>query len=90
MFKTFIKYIIICFLLFLLFFTCDYLRIQHQKTPIFARIFIDYFQDGGTKLYVGIGYYIYDFTEENYEIISGYQICPMFTSYNKAQEMISK
>ena len=89
MFKTFIKYIIICFILFLLLFACDYLRIQHQNPPIFARFFTN-FLDGGTKLYAGIGYYIYDFTEENYEITSGYQICPMFTSYNKAQEMISK
>ena len=89
MFKTFIKYIIICFILLLLLFTCDYLRIQHHNPPIFARFFTN-FLDGGTKLYVGIGYYIYDFTEENYEITSGYQICPMFTSYNKAQEMISK
>ena len=47
-------------LLALIFFTIDYSRVQKQEKPIFC-ILKDEVNDGGTKIYLGIGYKVIDF-----------------------------
>ena len=66
-------------LLALIFFAIDYLRIQKQEKPIFC-ILKDEVNDGGTKIYLGLGYKIIDFnTLEGFDDI---KIGTWFIDYN--------
>lgn len=44
----------------IIFFTVDYSRVQKQEKPIFC-ILKDEANDGGTKIYLGLGYKVIDF-----------------------------
>lgn len=66
-------------LLALIFFAIDYLRIQKQEKPIFC-ILKDEVNDGGTKIYLGLGYKVIDFnTLEGFDDI---KIGTWFIDYN--------
>lgn len=63
----------------LIFFAIDYLRIQKQEKPIFC-ILKDEVNDGGTKIYLGLGYKIIDFN--TLEGFDGIKIGTWFIDYN--------
>lgn len=58
--KILLSIIGIIILLGLIFYTVDYFRIIKNKTPIFC-ILENEVNDGGTKIYLGLGYKIIDF-----------------------------
>ncbi len=75
--------LIICILLTLIFFIVDYLRVQKQEKPIFC-ILKDEVNDGGTKIYLGLGYKVIDF--HTLEGFSGIKIGTWFMDYNDFSE----
>ena len=103
MLKTMSKIILVIVSLWIIFFMTDYFRIKNNKTPIFASDFggIFTFQDGGTKIYIGLGYKVFYFsTSISYPTydemiwdsypIKGFYLCPLWTSYNEAIKFVNK
>lgn len=50
----------IIILVWVIFFTTDYIRVKNNKTPIFC-ININGYDDGGTQEYLGLGYKVIDY-----------------------------
>lgn len=71
----------------ILFFTIDYNRVKNNETPIFC-ILKDEANDGGTKIYLGIGYKVIDFhTLAGYDDI---KIGTWLMNYDDFEEEIKK
>lgn len=81
----------------------DYLRVQNGKSPFFCTNLFGIFtyQDGGTTLYIGIGYKVIDFNtlitydtddekEWDYYEVDEMYICPIWTSYDDALKKVSE
>lgn len=91
--KKFFRVLLILILIGIIFFTVDYIRVKKQKYPIFCLDFggVFSYQDGGTKVYIGLGYKVIDFHKIIYNE-SGWNkndfyydkihICSWFKSYD--------
>ena len=55
-----VKILVIIVIVWLIFFSVDFIRAQNQKRPIFC-IGLPPFQDGGTREYLGLGYKVIKF-----------------------------
>lgn len=55
-----VKILVIIVIVWLIFFSVDFIRAQNQKRPIFC-IGLPPFQDGGTREYLGLGYKVVKF-----------------------------
>lgn len=74
-------------LLALIFFAIDYSRVQKQEKPIFC-ILKDEVNDGGTRIYLGLGYKVIDFhTLAGFDNI---KIGTWFMDYDDFKEEINK
>lgn len=97
--KLFIVILIIA-LVWILFFSVDYIRVKQQKLPIFCFNFFDLYayRDGGTVEYIGFGYKVIDFHKLVYgeeqwygkEMVEEKYICPWNVSYEEALKDIEE
>jgi len=100
-----LKTVLIIFVIWAIFFVTDFIRAKNQKLPIFASNFggIFTYQDGGTQIYFGLGYQIYDFNTsvnfpnqpdvpswDNFYILKIIYFCPWGTSFNEALKKVQK
>ena len=71
----------------IIFFIVDYNRVQKQEKPIFC-VLESAANDGGTKIYIGLGYKVIDFhTKAGFDDI---KIGSWFMEYNDFNEEIQK
>lgn len=95
--KLFIVILIIA-LVWILFFTVDYIRVKQQKLPVFCFKFVFAYKDGGTVEYIGFGYKVIDFHKLVYgeeqwygkEMVEEKYICPWNVSYEEALKDIEE
>ena len=79
--------LVILIILGIIFFTIDYSRVKNNETPIFC-ILKDEANDGGTKIYLGLGYKVIDFhTLAGFDDI---KIGTWFMDYNDFKEEIKE
>lgn len=83
-----IKFILI-FTIWSSIFLTDFAMCQNNKSPIFSTSFNSIFTigDGGTVIYFGLGYKIYDF---NTPFLKHQVIYPMFSWYNLVYDIEMK
>ena len=75
--------LVILIILGIIFFIIDYSRVKNNETPLFC-ILKDEANDGGTKIYLGLGYKVIDFhTLAGYDDI---KIGSWFMDYNDFEE----
>ena len=75
--------LVILIILGIIFFIIDYSRVKNNETPLFC-ILKDEANDGGTKIYLGLGYKVIDFhTLAEYDDI---KIGSWFMDYNDFEE----
>lgn len=81
--KTFFMKLIIPSIIWIGIFSIDYARCQNNSRPIFCTSFNSLItaQDGGTVVYWGIGYKVFDFNRAD---LKCKYICPIFTDYRTA------
>ena len=68
-----VKILVIIVIVWLIFFSVDFIRAQNQKRPIFC-IGLPPFQDGGTREYLGLGYKVVKFHMVSYDRNDEYEI----------------
>ena len=79
--------LVILIILGIIFFIIDYSRVKNNETPLFC-ILKDEANDGGTKIYLGLGYKVIDFhTLAGYDDI---KIGSWFMDYNDFEEEMKK
>ena len=79
--------LVILIILGIIFFIIDYSRVQNNETPLFC-ILKDEANDGGTKIYLGLGYKVIDFhTLAGYDDI---KIGSWFMDYNDFEHEIKE
>lgn len=84
------KILILVILVWCMFFSIDYVRVQNNELPIFC-FKLGGLQDGGTVYYIGIGYKVIDFhalVKLSEPIVEKKYICTWNTSYEEALEKV--
>lgn len=72
-------FVLIIILLFILFITVDIVRVHYNSVPIFC-ITSGTYLDGGTKVYIGLGYKIIDYNKlDGYD---GYKVGTWLLNYD--------
>lgn len=95
--KIFIVILILA-LVWIIFFSVDYIRVKKQKLPVFCFKFVFEYKDGGTIEYIGFGYKVIDFHKLVYgepqwhgkEMVEEKYICSWNVSYEEALKDIEE